>query len=91
MTQLSSTSAGATKSAIREALPTAMPTLRSNRFLRAPENAEAIFAVAPTSATTMNPTNAGVIPNVTAGSCTDSTKISLTSATGTVTRECSQR
>jgi hypothetical protein len=64
MTWLSSTSTGATKSAIREALPTAMPTLRSNRFLRAPENAEAISAVAPTSATTMNPTNAGVIPGL---------------------------
>jgi len=33
----------------------------------------------------MNPTNAGLIPNVTAASCTDSTKISLTSATSTVT------
>ena len=33
----------------------------------------------------MNPTNAGVIPNVSAACCTDSTKMSLTSATSTVT------
>ena len=33
----------------------------------------------------MKPTNAGVIPNVSAAFCTDSTKISLTSATSTVT------
>ena len=47
--------------------------------------ADAISAAAPTSATTMNPTNAGVIPNVVAASCTDSTKTSLTNATSTVT------
>ena len=62
-----------------------MPTLRSSRFLRAPENAEAISAAPPTSATTIKPTNAGVIPNVTAACCTDSTNTSLTSATSTVT------
>ena len=62
-----------------------MPTLRSSRFLRAPENAETISAAPPTSATTMKPTNAGVIPNVSAACCTDSTNISLTSATSTVT------
>ena len=33
----------------------------------------------------MKPTNAGVIPNASAAFCTDSTKISLTSATNTVT------
>src|ERR1700712_3494756 len=33
----------------------------------------------------MKPTNAGVIPNVTAACCTDSTNTSLTSATSTVT------
>ena len=62
-----------------------MPTLKSSRFLRAPENAEAISAAPPTSATTMKPTNAGLIPNVSAAFCTDSTKISLTNATSTVT------
>ena len=41
-------------------------------------------AAAPTSATTMKPTNAGVMPNETAAYCTDSTKISLTRATVTV-------
>ncbi len=62
-----------------------MPTLRSSRFLRAPENADAISAAPPTSATTMNPTKAGVIPNASAACCTDSTNTSLTSATSTVT------
>src|ERR1700745_1940608 len=62
-----------------------MPTLRSSRFLRAPENAEPISAAPPTSDTTMKPTNAGVIPNATAACCTDSTNTSLTSATSTVT------
>ena len=62
-----------------------MPTLKSSRFLRAPENAEAISAAPPTSATTMNPTNACDIPRSSAAFCTDSTKISLTSATSTVT------
>jgi hypothetical protein len=57
-----------------------MPTLRSSRFLRAPENAEAISAAPPTSATTMNPTKAGVIPNASAACCTERTKISLTRA-----------
>src|SRR5436190_7130026 len=62
-----------------------MPTLRSSRFLRAPENAEAISAAPPTSATTMKPTNAGVIPKASAAFCTDSTNTSLTNATRTVT------
>src|SRR5215472_5091488 len=62
-----------------------MLTLRSSRFLRAAENATAISAAAPTSATTMKPTNAWLIPNVSAAFCTDSTKISLTNATSTVT------
>jgi hypothetical protein len=53
--------------------------------LRAPANADAISAAAPTSGTTMKPTKAGVIPNATAASCTDSTNTSLTSATRTVT------
>src|SRR5262249_47714827 len=62
------------------ALPSGMPTLRSGRFLRAPEKADAISAAAPTRATTMNPTKAGVMPKATTASCTDSTKISLTKA-----------
>ena len=53
--------------------------------MRAAENAEAISAAPPTSATTMNPTNAGLIPNASAAFCTDSTNTSLTSATSTVT------
>jgi hypothetical protein len=53
--------------------------------LRAPANAEAISAAPPTSATTMNPTKAGVIPKASAAICTDSTKTSLTRATTTVT------
>ena len=57
----------------------------SSRFLRAAANAEAISAAAPTIATTMNPTNAGLIPNVSAACCTDSTKMWLTIATSTVT------
>jgi hypothetical protein len=61
-----------------------MPTLRSSRSLHAPEKAEVISAAPPTSATTMNPTNAGVIPNAAAACCTDSTNTSLTSATSTV-------
>jgi hypothetical protein len=40
ITQLKSTSAGATKSAIWTALPSAIPTLSSSLFLRAAENAE---------------------------------------------------
>src|SRR5947207_125428 len=67
------------------ALAKAITTLRSNRFLRAPENAEAISAAPPTSATMMKPTKAGVIPNAFAASCTDSTKTSLTKATSRVT------
>ena len=70
---------------IADALPRAMPTERSSLFLRAPENAAAISAAAPTSDTTMNPTNAGVMPRSWAAAWTDSTKISLTRATKTVT------
>jgi len=50
-----------------------------------PENAEAISAAPPTSATTMKPTKACDMPKASAAFCTDSTKISLTSATSTVT------
>ena len=42
-------------------------------------------AAAPTSATTMNPTNAGDVAKFSAAFCTDSTNTSLTSATSTVT------
>ena len=62
-----------------------MLTLRSSRFLRAAENAAAISAAAPTSATTMKPTKAGLMPKDLAASCTDPTKTSLTNATKTVT------
>src|SRR6516225_5730833 len=55
-----------------------MPTLKSRRFLRAPENDEPISAAPPTNATTMKPTNAGVLPNASAACCTDSTNTSLT-------------
>jgi hypothetical protein len=41
-----SISTGATNSAIWDALPNAMPMLRSSRFCRAPENADAISAAA---------------------------------------------
>src|SRR5436305_3169959 len=84
-TYLSSTSAGATNSAIWAALPSAMLTLMSRRSLRAAAKATANSAAAPTTETTMKPTNAGLIPKVSAAFCTDSTKISLTSATSTVT------
>src|SRR5438270_10382299 len=63
----------------------AMLTLISRRFLRAAENATAISAAAPTRATMMNPTKAGLIPSIAAACCNDSTKISLTNATSTVT------
>ena len=53
--------------------------------MRAAENATAISAAPPTSATTINPMNAGLNPNVSPAFCTDQTKISLTSATRTVT------
>ncbi len=53
--------------------------------MRVAENATAILAAAPTSATMMNPTKAGLIPNVSPAFCTDPTNISLTSATNTVT------
>ena len=53
--------------------------------MRAPEKADAISAAPPTRATTTKPTKAGVMPISSAAPCTDSTKISLTSATSTVT------
>src|SRR6185369_2027160 len=62
ITRLRRTRTGATKSAIWAALPNDMLTLRSRWFLRAAEKAAAISAAAPTSATTMKPTKAGVIP-----------------------------
>src|SRR5262249_53143140 len=74
-----------TKSAIWAALPKAILTLRSRWFLRAAEKAATISAAAPTRATTMKPTKAGVIPKATAASCTEPTKISLTKATKMVT------
>src|SRR5215470_17462348 len=55
---------GPTNSAICEALPSAIPTLRSSRSFRAAENATAISAAPPTSATTIKPTNAWLLPNV---------------------------
>jgi hypothetical protein len=55
---LASTSTGATNNAIWAALPNAIATLESRRFLRAPAKVDAISAAAPTSATAMNPTNA---------------------------------
>src|SRR5512134_3117397 len=85
MNRLSSTRTGATNSAICAELPSAIPTQRSTRFWRAAVQAVVISAAAPTIATTTNPTNAGVMPNVNAACCTDPTKISLTSATSTVT------
>ena len=53
--------------------------------MRAAAKATANSAAAPTSETMMNPTKAGLMPKVSAAFCTDSTKISLTSATSTVT------
>src|SRR5262249_43165467 len=62
-----------------------MPTLKSSRFLRAADNAEANSAAPPTSATIMKPTKAGESPRAVAACCTDSTNTSLTNATSTVT------
>jgi hypothetical protein len=49
-----------------DAAPSPIFTLKSIRFLPAAENPGAISAAPPTSAKTMKPTNAGVIPNATA-------------------------
>ena len=46
----------------------AIPTLRSSRFLSAPENAAVISAAAPTSDTTTKPTKALDIPRATEAS-----------------------
>jgi hypothetical protein len=45
----------------------------SRRSFRAGAKATAYSAAAPTSETIMNPTKAGLIPNVSAAFCTDST------------------
>ena len=86
-TWLSSTSTGATKSAICAALPSAMPTLRSSRFLRAPENADAISAAAPDERHHDEADERRRHAELGEAPCTDSTNTSLTSATSTVTAD----
>jgi hypothetical protein len=71
--ELINTSTDATKSAICDALPSAIPTLRSRRILRAPANAWVIAAAPSNSAKTIKATKAGVIPKSSAAIYTDST------------------